>query len=270
MEIWGQNFLTRSGCFLLQDGVTVTSENILRRDPRNQLVSSGLADDTTTTTIRIRLNADATTSYTGTIGRIALLDHNWKQFIVSQRSNKASTAGYLVLTSTCQTVTANWTTNSLTSHYLAFTALDITDLYIFATKTIVANSEKAIGSIYLSNNLLTFPITPSADNYRMTRQQISVNHELSDGGRRVHILDEKFRADISFDYVSSTFRDSLKTIYDSHDQLVFVPFEPTANGVWDNICFPCQWHGEFDFFNFSDNAIDAGHSGSITLLETAL
>lgn len=270
MEIWNQNYLTRDTCDLLLEGITVTSENIMRRDPRNQLVSSGFADDTTTTTIRISLNSDVLNTDTGQISRIALLNHNWKQFIVSKSSNKADASNYLTLTSTCQTVTSSWTTNSMTSHYLAFDSVAITSLYIFATKTIVANSEKAIGSIYLADKLLSFPITPSSDNYRMTREQIAVNHELSDGGRRVHILDEKFRTEIAFDYVSSTFRESLKTIYDSHDQLVFVPFEPTSGGIWDTICFPCQWHGEFNFYNFSDNAIDAGNSGSITFLETVI
>lgn len=268
MEVWDQGYLSRKSCFLLQDGVTVTSENILRRDPRNQLVTSGYANDLTSTTIRIILNADSIASYTGTVSRIAILNHNLKQFIVSQRSNIASTAGYLALTSTCQTTTASWNANSMTSHYLAFSAINVTDLYIFATKTMVANSEKAIGCIYMASNVLTFPVIPSANNYSMIRKQVAVNHELSDGGRRVHVIDEKFKCKMSFEYVSSSFRDSLKDLYDSHDQLVFVPFEPTSAGVWDSICFPCQWHGAFDFYNLSDNAINAGHTGSITLLET--
>jgi len=158
----------------------------------------------------------------------------------------------------------------MTSHYLAFSSIAVTDLYIFVTKTMVADSEKAVGSIYLANNLLSFPVIPSAKNYMMTRDQISVNHELSDGGKRVHIIDEKFKCSLAFDYVSDSFRDSLKDLYDSGDQFVFVPFEPTAAGVWDSICFPCQWHGKFDFYNFSDNAISAGYSGSIKLLETGI
>lgn len=270
MEIWEQNYLSRSGSHILAEGVTTTSKDIFKRDPRNQFVSSGFANDLTTSVLRIRLNADASASYTGTVSRIAIMNHNLKEFIVSTSADKSSTTGHLVLTSTCHTTSAYWTSNSMASHYLAFASLAATDIYIHMTKTMVADSEKAIGYLSISHVLLDFPRTPGAQGYRINRDQVSVSHILSDGGRRIHILDEKIRAQISFDYITESFRDDLKDVYDSHDQLMFVPFPPTSAGVWDEICFPCQWHGVFNFFKFSDNAINSGHTGSIDLQETPL
>ena len=38
---------------------------------------------------------------------------------------------------------------------------------------------------------------------------------------------------------------------------------------WDKMIFDAVWTGSFDFYEYSDDAQSAGHSGSINLMETS-
>jgi hypothetical protein len=93
-----------------------------------------------------------------------------------------------------------------------------------------------------------------------------VIHELSDGSFRTQVFDRKYGANIGLNYCDTALRNELKTVFDFHDDFIFAAFGTTTG--WDEVIFPCVWTGNFDFFEFSDNAANAGHSGRIKLLET--
>jgi hypothetical protein len=93
-----------------------------------------------------------------------------------------------------------------------------------------------------------------------------VVHKLSDGNTRIQVVADRWRANVKLEYISESFRNSLRTIYNLHDGLIFVPFGTTT--AWDAVIFPCVWQGPFDFYKFSDNAPATGFEGTIKLWET--
>jgi hypothetical protein len=91
-------------------------------------------------------------------------------------------------------------------------------------------------------------------------------HEMSDGGTRRHLIQTKWTTKIKFQYITESFRDSLRTIYDTLAPKVFVPFG--TGTAWDGVLFESNWVGNFDFYKYSDDATQSGFSGTIDLKET--
>jgi hypothetical protein len=120
--------------------------------------------------------------------------------------------------------------------------------------------------IYIGDIQLNFERIPSSKNYKIKLIPKEVLHTLSNGAKRRQFVDEKWNATIKYKYISSAFRNNLKTTYDLNTTLVFVPFGTSTS--WDGILFPCVWPGAFEFYQYSDNAVNAGYSGSIKLWET--
>jgi hypothetical protein len=130
----------------------------------------------------------------------------------------------------------------------------------------VANSEKAVGYIYVGKSELEFPRIPNAASYTPVRDPKDVTHELSDGGTRRHLIQTKWSAKVKLSYVTESFRDDLKEIFEAGLPYTFIPFG-TGTG-WDGIIFEANWVGNFDFYKYADNATQAGYNGSIDLKET--
>lgn len=237
---------------------TSTVENLLLRDTRYQYVSSGLSVDGTIASIRIAFNE------TQTVERIALVGLNLKNFRIYYN---ATTANTFALTSTGATTASNWSSNSETSMYLQCTPQACTSVSIDMYSTQVANQEKALGYLAISNLLSDLDgRIPSAQNYRPSFTQKQVVHELSDGSIRTQVVDRKFGCQIGLDFVTTALKNELKTVFDLHDDFIFAPFGTTTG--WDEVIFPCVWVNSFEFFEVTDNARNAGHSGSIRLAET--
>lgn len=235
---------------------TATVGNIFNPELFQQYYSDGLNDDTTVASMTITF--DATTN----ISRIAIMEHNLKDY---KFFYNGATANAIAFTSGA-TTTSNFSSNSETAQYFRFSTLAVSSITIDMRKTMVANSEKAVGYLLLSDLKLDFERDPSAKNYKPSVDPKDVTHTLSDGGTRIHFIRSKYKANISFEYISTSFRNSLKTIYDTHDSFVFVPFGTTTS--WDKVLFDTVWAGNFDFFEYSDNSAVAGFSGKINLMET--
>jgi hypothetical protein len=133
-------------------------------------------------------------------------------------------------------------------------------------KTITANDEKYFGLLHVSDVLLSMSQIPNSGGYKPTVVPRQIVHELSDGGIRIHNIRQKFKIDISLKYVNETLRNSLKTVYDRHDEFVFCPFGTTT--AWDGIFFESVWVGDFKFYEYADDAAASGFDGNITLRET--
>lgn len=257
MELIRKNYANTTTQFVVNDN-TASVANVLGTNLRFQYSSANFANDATTVTMRI--NFDATTA----VDRIAIVGHNLKSFTLFYNG---ATANVFSLSTTANTSTTNYSSNSDTSHYFTVTPVNCTSVSIDMKSTIQANQNKAIGYLVISEDLTDFgERVPSADNYRPVHNSTSVEHRLSDGGTRIQTVEDKWSASIAFDYLSASTRNSLKTIFDDHDEMVFVPFGTTTG--WDGVIFPCVWQGGFEFYKHSDNAVDTGFSGSITLLET--
>lgn len=257
MELLRKNFVNTSTQLVVNTNTT-TAANVFNPDIRFQFASDNFNNDLTTVTMRINF------SETTTVDRIALVGHNLKQFRVYYNGTTAST---FALTSTANTSASNYSTNSDTSHYFACTPVACTSVSIDMYSTIVANQNKYLGYLVISEKLTDFDgRVPEAGGYRPSLVPQAVVHKLSDGGTRIQTLEDKWSAQLRLDYITASARSDLKDIFDEHDEMVFAPFGTTTG--WDAVIFPCVWEGGFDFFQYSDNAADAGFSGSITLRET--
>lgn len=254
MEILSQNYLETTTQAAVNSS-TITVQNLLNPDVRYQYVSDAYNNDSLTSSITISF--DATTA----IDRIALMENNWKKFNAYYNGVTAN-----AFTITSPTTTSQWTSNSATNLYLATTQVNVTSVTFDIYSTQVANSEKAVGYVYLGANTLTFPRTPNASNYTPVKDPKELIHELSDGGTRRHVVQTKWAAKLKFQHITSSFRDSLLAVYETLSPFVFVPFGTGTS--WDGIIFEANWMGNFDFYKYSDDAASSGFSGSIDLKET--
>lgn len=257
MELLKANlFLTSTS--IVVDSNTASAEFIMDPDTSFQWVSSGFNNDLTTASMTI--NFDETV----TVSRIALVGMNLKAFDMFYNG---ATANTFSITSTGDTTTSQYSSNSETSKFIQVTPVQCTSVTIDMKSTIVADAEKAIGYLVVSEEHVDFPRIPAAKDYKPQRFGKEIVHTLSDGSVRIQTVATKHSADVKLEYISESFRNSLKTIFDLHEGMIFVPFGTTTG--WDAVIFPCVWPSPFDFYRYSDNAPNAGFGGTIRLKETS-
>lgn len=256
MEFLKQNYINTTTQIVVNSNTT-TVQNLFNPDTFFQYYTDGLNNDATTSSIRI--NFDETTL----VSRIGLIDTNAKQFRLFYNG---ATANAFSLTTTGSTTTSSWSTNAETNIYLRTTPVYCTSVSIEITTTQTANQEKRLGFFTLSDTYYSLTQIPSANNYDPRIIPKQIEHKLSDGGTRIHNIRKKWEVSIKMDYVDSTIRNNLKTIYDLRVPFMFCPFGTTTS--WDGILFESVWPGNFDFYQFSDNAASSGFSGGIRLKET--
>lgn len=255
MEMIKSNFLNTTTQAIVNSATDRVSY-LFDRDVRFQYVSLGFNNDLTTSTLRINF------AETMAVDRLSLVEHNLKDYIMYYNG---VTANAFVLSGGA-TTSSSFTSNSETSQYFRATQVNCTSVSIDMKKTITANQEKALGFLVISALRLNMDRDPSAKGYTPKLDPTEVVHTLSDGGTRVQNVADKFKVTISYSYLSLSNRDSLKSIWQEHNEFIFCPFGTTT--AWDKILFPCVWPGDFEFYKFSDDAVNAGFSGKINLMET--
>lgn len=257
MEFLDSNLINTTTQFDISNNDSL-AENLLNPDRNIQFYTDGLNDDLTSCSISIDFSS------TITVDRIALLDHNWKKFNIYYNGVTANTFAI----ANGPTTTSQYISNSETSQYLRVTPVaNVTRITFDVYSTQVSNSEKAVGYIIASEQSLVFTRQPAAGSYSPKVDPEQVEHKMSDGGTRLHTVQKKYSADIKMKYISRTFRDQLKTVYDTQAPFIFCPFGTATS--WDGVIFEAVWPGNFDFYKFSDDAVASGFSGSISLRETS-
>lgn len=237
---------------------TSTVSNLFNRDPYFQYFSESLNNDATTSTITITFSA------TTSVSRIALIDTNANKFRIFYNG---STANTFALTSG-DTTASNYTTNAEENKYFRFATVGCTSITLDIYNTQTANQEKRLGLLLISDLQLSMTQIPDASGYKPMIDPKQVIHKMSDGGTRIHNVRKKYAVDVSLDYLSESTRNDLKDIYDLQTEFVFVPFGTTTS--WDAIQFESVWEGEFEFYEYSDNASASGFSGTVRLKETSV
>lgn len=256
MEFLKQNYINTTTQITVNSN-TSTVSNLFNTDPFYQYYSDGMNNDLTTVSILI--------SFTETtlISRISLQDTNAKELRLFYNG---ATANTFSLTTTGATSTSYWTGNTEENIYMRCTPVYVTSVSLDIKKTQTADQEKRLGIFSLSDLYYSMAQIPNAGGYDPKINVKQIIHTLSDGGVRIHNVRKKLSVDIKLDYIDSTQRDNLKTIYDLLTPFMFCPFGTTTS--WDGILFDSVWTGNFDFYQFSDNALSSGFSGSIRLRET--
>lgn len=168
--------------------------------------------------------------------------------------------------------------NTITSYIGA--AIQPTGNYIFSadstttlTKIIIALypslndtvSAFSFGNIAVVEKLHEFTDNPAAGDYKPKFDRTEYKHKMSDGGTATYVIQDNFSADVKLKYVSSTDRNDLKTIYQTQEPIVFIPF-PTGTG-WDGEIYEVNWVDDFDL-GFTDNYTGNGYNIKMKLEET--
>lgn len=255
MEFLKPNFIDDTVQFVVNSN-TLLADWVKNPDVRYQYVSQGFNDDNTIASIKINFAATVTAS------RLGLTGINSKEFRIYY---DGVTANALALLSGA-TTTSVWSSNSETGMFLQYTPVAMTSLTIEMKKTMVANAEKAIGYLVISQERLTFDRLPAAKNYSPIQGSEEVVHRLSNGRTRIQTIGDVWDFQLKLDYVSASMKNSLKTIFEMHTSHIFVPFGTTTS--WDKVMRPVVWPAPFDFERYSDNAANTGFEGTINLLET--
>lgn len=255
MEAIKINYINTTTAIVVNSS-TATAEYIMRRDTSFQYISTGFNNDATTTTMRI--NLDSTLAVT----RIVLAGMNFKKFNLYYNGVTANTFAI----SGGLTTTSQWLTNSETSLYIKVSSVNCTSVSLDIYSTQVANSEKALGYYVLSDLQYAFDRIPASSGYKPILDSEQVLHKLSDGSKKIQLIDEKWNIQIKYKHLDSTMVASLRTLYNLRDGFVFAPWE--TNTAWDALIFPCIWENDFDFYQYSADAVSSGFTGSIKLSET--
>lgn len=255
MDFCKTNLILTTSAFTL-DSNTILAQNIFNRDLNYQYFSEGFDNDNTTTTITVTF--DSTTA----VSRISLFNINWKNFSFyydGVTANSISLNG-------ADTTTSSYTSNSNTTMFFRFDTI-LTDTISFdINSTQVANEEKVVGFMYISDAYFTFDRIPSAGNYKPVVSPKQIVHQMGDGGTKVHNIARKNEIDITLKYLTTAQRNQLKTIYDLQDVFWFAPFATTTS--WNGLFFEANWIGDFEPDKYSDNAVDSGFNVRLKLRET--
>lgn len=233
---------------------TLTAEYLLSRNLTKQYVTDGYSANTASSIV-------FTFDITQTVSKIVLMGMNYKTFRIFYNGATAST---FTITNGA-TTTTNFSTNSETSMFMTVNTTAVSSITIDVTDTIVAGTERALSYVVFSDLLLNFERVPSSKNYKPQLKATDVEHVLSDGGTRINYIDNKWSTTIKWKNISTAFRDDLKEVYDLKDEFIFAAF-PTMTG-WDEVLYPCVWSGDFKFYEYADDFVQAGFSGDVIFKE---
>ena len=228
---------------------SVTVFHAVDRIPSTQWVTTGYGTSTSTV---FSIELGSSTS----ISKIYLQNHNLKQFRIFYNS----------VTANVFTPAISETTNSATSNYFSVATTAVSSVQIQVDLATTADTEKAIGDIYIGDVMINFERNPSSANYMPILKKDRVIHRMPNEGVSVFVGNQKFKAEISWKYVSNSFTSQLLNLYETNTAFYFVPF-PTTTG-WDGHGYQMVWTNNFDF-KYSDNNMSAGQGGKIVLEETA-
>lgn len=236
---------------------TGTVAQLIDRYTTKYYESSGDNSDLTITTLHLTFPSPKV------VNRIVMQNVNLKAFGVYPDT---VTNAAFTLTGAATNSSA-WAQNSTTNLYLVFPTQTVSAIVIRMSATMVANSEKKIGELWISQRFCILEDNPSAKDYKVARDRKEFVHTMSDGGTAVYVVDDKLRADIKIDYVSASMTSLLSDLHGHWEEFIFVPF-PTTTG-WDSKIYEVVWTGDFDFEEYTDNYKGNGFVGTMRLRETA-
>ena len=190
------------------------------------------------------------------ISNLILLNHNFRAY----------RAFYNSLTANAFTPAINVSANSQSSSYFLFASVTVSSIQLQVDTPMSADIERRLGEFILTERRLQWTVNPAYDNYRPVTRRAKVLHKMPDGGTTVFNIKNKYDYKIKLEYISSTFRNNLQTVWNEAAPLVFLPF-PTTGSDWDGQCPEVIWPSDFDF-RHGENSKTQGFIGDIELMET--
>lgn len=258
MELLVNNYVNTTTQYTVPES-TATVENLLRRDTSFQWTTDTYGNDLTTASITI------TFDQTLNVSRILLAGMNLKGFTMYYNGATANTFSLTTTAGTLHTSASDFSSNSETSMYMRCATAAVSSITIDMKSTQVADAQKAMGYIAVSNIQHEFTRVPAAKGYKPKIVPKQVVHGLSDGGTRLQTIDQKWDFALKFTNMTIAERDSLKTVYDLRSTWLFIP-EGTATS-WDGVFSAVVWPGAFELYRYANNNRAAGVRGNIRFKE---
>lgn len=254
MEICNSNRINTT-TLITVDSNTSSVANLIDRNVDTNYITENYSGATSTTLVVTFPTATA-------ISRIALGNHNIKDFSIFYDGTITNT---FVLDSAYSTSTIDYTANSQTSHFWAFSTVTVSSVHIKMNEA-MAVAEKQIAELYIGDKLHRFTQNPSSEDYESQIVEKNFIHRMSDGGAVRYFLADKFSANIQIPFISSADRSSFNTIYKTREELQFFPFPSEDN--WDGAMYEVNWVNGFDFLKLTSNIENNGFTGVIQFMET--
>lgn len=155
--------------------------------------------------------------------------------------------------------------NSEAFKYIGFSATTLTAIRLTFTPQSATTSELNIGELIVANRLVECERNPTTQNYKNQLFRKQIRHEMPDGGTKLFNIKDKFRAKLTWAFITENFKDELFELFEGNEAYVFIPF-PTTTG-WDGDAFETVIVGPFDF-NYGANTKSVGWNGSLSIEET--
>lgn len=152
--------------------------------------------------------------------------------------------------------------NSESSVYAQFASTTVSSIQL---QMDLADGERFVNELIISNKTLSFERNPSYENYAPTIYRKQIEHEMTDGGRVLFNIRDKFRGKVSWKFITPAFHASLLGVFETAAPLYFVPFPTTT--AWGGEAYEVVWTGGFDFRHSTNDKVQ-GFSGSIDMKET--
>lgn len=244
MEILKANFYNTTTMVSASTG-TGTFANLFDNSRTLAYSTVGHSSDTST-------NLTVTFGSPTVISAILMLNHNLRDYRIFYNSATANSL-------------ANVSGNSATSTYLSFASVTVSTVTLQLSAPQSANTEKRVGEWVISEGRLSFTVNPPADGYKPQVARTKILHKMPDGGITMFQVKDKFHVKIEFDFISTAFHNSLRSVFDDADPFWFIPM-PTTTG-WDAVAHEVLWTNDFDF-TWGDNSQSQGYNGKIELMET--
>ncbi len=158
------------------------------------------------------------------------------------------------------------TNNSETSHRFAFASVTVSSVTLQMDRSTDPATERRVGEFVLTERRLQFERNPNFKDFAPMSARKSIIHEMPDGGIARFNIKSKFKAKLSWKYLTDAFVTILEAVWDESVPLYFVPFPTTT--AWDGKAYETIWHNDFDFSN-DENSRTQGQGGEIKLWETS-
>lgn len=188
---------------------------------------------------------------------------NASSFYVAKDLSTVTSALSIIL----DTATAYWNTLPTGTSFIKLQSATSATVLFFNGAVLVTGTSAAISlsEVYIGLLQHEFTDNPAAGDYKPKFDRTEYKHKMSDGGTATYVIQDNFSADVKLKYVSSTDRNALKTIYQTQEPIVFIPF-PTGTG-WDGEIYEVNWVDDFDL-GFTDNYTGNGYNIKMKLEET--
>lgn len=244
MEFLTVNLLNTTTQITVAAGNTATVQYLFDRNIEQGHETIGFTGNTSTV-------ISITFTNPTVISNVLIQNHNLKQWQAWYNGSPANSLGII-------------SNNSDTSSYLYFASVTVSSVQI-SLDIATDSGEKSLGELIIANREVAFERNPSVEKWKPTIFRKQIAHEMPDGGAVLFNIKDKYRSALSWDFITTSFRDTLFSIYTDGHPFYFVPF-PTTSG-WNGDAFESVWVGDFDFKHSSNDTVQ-GFSGSILLKET--